>query len=178
MNLIDLKQAPIVDKAQEGATLFALNTDGTVERISAENVGGSGAKIAKMTADMSALYGNQESAVSLQNLKDGVSTLSSSGSTTFTATCDNMTFEEAVAIIKSGEKLDIMMSGDLSAVSEGMTVTGYALLVAYQPAATGGVEKVQATATPEKIGFLTMEYGGNITFFWEWSADGISTTIG
>lgn len=168
MNLIDLKQAPIVDKAQEGATLFALNTDGTVERISAENVGGSGAKIAKMTADMSALYGDQASAVSLQNLKDGVSTLASSSSTTLTATCDNMTFEEAVAIIKSGEKLDIMMSGDMSVLSEGTTVTVYALLVVYLPATTGDVER---------IGFLTVDFSESAAYFWEWSADGIYTTI-
>lgn len=42
MNLINLKDAPLVEKAEEGATLFTLNPDGTINRISAENVGGSG----------------------------------------------------------------------------------------------------------------------------------------
>lgn len=42
MDMINLREAPIVDKAEEGATLFALNPDGTINRISAENVGGSG----------------------------------------------------------------------------------------------------------------------------------------
>lgn len=42
MDMINLREAPIVDKAEEGATLFVLNTDGSINRISAENVGGSG----------------------------------------------------------------------------------------------------------------------------------------
>lgn len=40
MNLINLKDAPLVEKAAEGSTLFVLNPDGSVNRISAENVGG------------------------------------------------------------------------------------------------------------------------------------------
>lgn len=42
MDMINLREAPIVDKAEEGATLFALNADGTINRINAANVGGSG----------------------------------------------------------------------------------------------------------------------------------------
>lgn len=107
MNQINLREAPMVDKPAEGATLFALNPDGSVNRISAANVGGG--KIAKLVLDMGNANG-----VSLQNVMSGVQTLASDGneedsSTTFTVTCDNMTFDEAKAIVLAGDKLDAML---------------------------------------------------------------------
>lgn len=40
MDMINLREAPLVDKPEDGATLFALNVDGTVNRIKADGVGG------------------------------------------------------------------------------------------------------------------------------------------
>lgn len=40
MNIIELTNAPLVDAPAEGAVLFALNTDGTVNRVKADAVGG------------------------------------------------------------------------------------------------------------------------------------------
>lgn len=45
-NLINLREAELVDKPVEGATLFCLNPDGTINRVSAANVGGSGGNTA------------------------------------------------------------------------------------------------------------------------------------
>lgn len=125
MNLIDLKQAPIVDKAQEGATLFALNTDGTVERISAKNVGGSGMQIAKLKLDM-----DDASSASLMSLMQGMATVNATRvvqQTTYTATCDNMTFEEAVEIIESGEPLGVYITTEINSY----LITDYTASCAY-----------------------------------------------
>ena len=42
LNLINLSEAELVDKPVEGATLFCLNPDGTINRVSAANIGGGG----------------------------------------------------------------------------------------------------------------------------------------
>lgn len=105
MSMINLREAPLVDKPEDGATLFALNPDGTINRISAENVGGS--KVAKIR--MATEEGEN---LSLQNLTSGAATLAAEdgaragSSTTFPCVCDNMTYEEAAAIVKAGDKLD------------------------------------------------------------------------
>lgn len=119
MNLIDLKQAPIVEKAQKGATLFALNTDGTVERISAENVGGG--KTAVIKVDMSSI--SKESAAAIANLLNGdAAVVSDSGSATYvcSATCDTATFDEMKEIIQNGEKPNAVIGMDLSLFGSGM----------------------------------------------------------
>lgn len=46
LNLINLREAELVETPMEGATLFCLNPDGSINRISAENVGGSGGNTA------------------------------------------------------------------------------------------------------------------------------------
>lgn len=118
MNLIDLKQAPIVEKAQKGATLFALNTDGTVERISAENVGGG--KTAVIKVDMSSI--SQASAVAVANLLNGIATVGDDSSATYvcSATCDTATFDEMKEIIQNGEKPNAVIGMDLSLFGSGM----------------------------------------------------------
>lgn len=45
LNLINLREAELVETPMEGATLFCLNPDGSINRISAENVGGNTAVI-------------------------------------------------------------------------------------------------------------------------------------
>lgn len=174
MNLIDLKQAPIVDKAQEGATLFALNTDGTVERISAENVGGSGAKVAKLKIDL-----GDVSSASLMNLMQGTATVDAADggkaqNAAYTATCDNMTFEEAKAIVLAGEKLDCVAEAQMSDI-----------IVQLYPIMSGGeyldVEateqqpKSQAAAVTPSVGWVVCFAGSYIVV--SWTADGFTVTL-
>lgn len=174
--MINLREVPMVDKPQEGATLFALNVDGSIDRIKADGVGGG--KVAKIVADMSPFDGSSGvSALSLQNARDGVSTLATESITTVTATCKNMSFEEACEIVKAGEKLDIIVTGDLSMMMPGMVATGYAIGVAYTSGNSGNGEATEAP-TPENIRFVTYDvwYGDPIQ--WQWTADGISAKIG
>lgn len=156
MNLIDLKQAPIVDKAQEGATLFALNTDGTVERISAKNVGGSGMQIAKLKLDM-----GDASSASLMSLMQGTATVDATRSQmlpTYTATCDNMTFEEAAEIIESGEPLGVYITAEI----DNYLVTDYTASCAYDGYSCIAIYFV---GTMVQLGVEELY----------WTADGIST---
>lgn len=159
MNQINLREAPLVDKPEDGATLFALNPDGTINRIKADGIGGGG--VVKMVADLSVISGDQASALSLQNLKDGVSTLASVSSIIIPATCENMTFEEACEIAKAGDKLDIVMR----ASSDGQCTAGYTLGFTYTPA---------QNENPEKIEFLTHPFYGNASIMWCWTADSIT----
>ena len=45
LNLINLSEAELVDNPVKGATLFCLNPDGTINRVSAANVGSNTAVI-------------------------------------------------------------------------------------------------------------------------------------
>lgn len=166
----------MVDKPVEGATLFALNTDGSINRIKADGVGGG--KVAKIVADLTPLGGGSGvSSLSLQNARDGVSTRAGVNTMTITATCENMSFEEACEIVKAGEKLDIIVTCDLSMMMPGMVMTGYAIIVAYMPGNSEN-EKAAKASTPETIGFTTnISTMGDFTN-WNWTADGITTEIG
>lgn len=165
MDMINLREAPIVDKAEEGATLFALNPDGTINRISAENVGGSGGgKVAKMTVDLSPIFGEESSSLSLQSLGSGASTRAGF-TTTLTATCENMTLDEAYNILDAGEKLDILVTGDTTAYNMGK-MTGCAFGYYY---GIGNGEKT--------IGFVTNSVEHDNNYSWTWTADGITTEI-
>lgn len=148
MDMINLREAPMVDKPEDGATLFALNEDGTINRIKADGIGGG--KIAKLHAVTDE---STEPAPSLQNLKDGVSTASNMS---YAATCDNMTYEEAVEVIQSGEPLGIY----LTVSQDGQVLTDYSASYWY----TGSSIVILFVA-------LMAEFGGT----WYWTADGIST---
>lgn len=116
-NTIELRNAEIIDKPVEGATLFCLNPDGTVNRIKADGVGGG--KCAKIVVDMSAMESKAApsslmSRMSGRSADAGVSTVADDGNedaATTSCTCDNMTFEEAKAILLAGEKLDAFLTG-------------------------------------------------------------------
>lgn len=150
MDMINLREAPMVDKPEDGATLFALNEDGTINRIKADGIGGG--KIAKLhtVTDEST-----ESALSLQNLKDGGSTTRSM-SMIYTATCDNMTYEEAVEVIQSGEPLGIYFT----ASQDGQVMTDYSASCWY---------------TGSFIMILFVAIMAELSTTWYWTADGIST---
>lgn len=176
MNLINLREAPIVDKAKEGATLFALNTDGTVERISAENVGGG--KVAIIKADLSAMGASTASLMSRMTgnavaADAGVETLASSGSNEIPCTCDTMTFEEAKAILLAGEKLDAVMVVDMIELGEGMLISAPVMCAAYQEAQETIPKSGQAR--PEQI-MMVANLGSEVEIYW--TADGITIPLG
>lgn len=112
-NTIELRNAEIVDKPAEGAMLFCLNPDGTVNRVKADGVGGG--KCAKIVVDTSAMASEAApsslmSRMSGKSADAGVSTVATEETTETPCICDNMTFEEAKAILLAGEKLDAVLS--------------------------------------------------------------------
>lgn len=164
MDMINLREAPLVDKPEDGATLFALNVDGSINRIKADGVGGGG-KVAVIKADL-----GMESAVSLQNIRDGVSTLASEPAS-YSATCENMTFAEACEIVKAGKKLDAIVT----ATADGLVMTGYAIGVMYESASGGGkAAKAAAGSTSEALGIMTDALEVDAVILWIWTADGIT----
>lgn len=152
MDMINLREAPLVDKPEDGATLFALNPDGTINRIKADGVGGG--KIAKLRV---VVPEGTESAISLQNLRDGVMTAMASAA--YTATCDNMTYEEAVEVIQSGEPLGVY----ITVADDNFFVSDYSASVLYG----------NGTIMIAFSGIMT-ELANNT---WYWTAGGISTQL-
>lgn len=113
MSLINLREAELVETPAEGATLFCLNPDGTVNRVSAANVGRSGGIKTAIIKDSG-----------YDNAIAGVQSTESSAPA-YTYSCINMTFEEAYQLMASGEPLQVL--GMFT--TEGATnVTGAAFL--------------------------------------------------
>lgn len=106
MEMINLREAPLVDKPEDGATLFALNQDGSINRIKADGVGGS--KIHYIDIDFSSL-GGEVSPESLSTMKARIS----SPSPNLLCTCDTLTYEEAKAAILAGEHLNLVARGQI-----------------------------------------------------------------
>lgn len=151
MDMINLREAPMVDKPAEGATLFALNPDGTINRIKADGIGGG--KIAKLRVVTDE---GTESAISLQNLRDGVATLANSAQT---IVCDNMTYEEAKAVILAGEKLDAMLEVMTNVYATPKIFGG------------NGLQTLSNDDTRESIGWLFNIFGSYVIV--SWTVDGI-----
>lgn len=96
MSLINLREAELVETPAEGATLFCLNPDGTVNRVSAANVGGSGGIKTAIIKDSG-----------YDNALAGMQTAGSSAPA-YTFECINMTFDEAYQTMASGEPLQVL----------------------------------------------------------------------
>lgn len=107
-NLINLREAELVETPAEGATLFCLNPDGTINRVSAANVGGSGGIKTAIIKDSN--YDNALAGV------QGAT----SAAPAVTYECINMTFDEAYQLMASGEPLQVVgMVGIEGAVNVG-----------------------------------------------------------
>lgn len=146
MSLINLRETELVETPAEGATLFCLNPDGTVNRVSAANVGGSGGIKTAIIKDSG-----------YDNALAGMQTAESSAPA-YTFECINMTFDEAYQTMASGEPLQVL--GMVTA--EGATnVTGAAFL--------GTVMGVPC------IMMMFAAASTTIALLY-WTADGLSTT--
>lgn len=126
--------------------------------IKAENVGGGKVAKIRMVQDE-----GEASSLSLQNLKDGVATYAAAA-TTYTCVCDNVTFEEAAAIVKGGDKLDAVIdSGEGCICLQAYYGSGLDTL------ASDGSEEDSSSAEL----FLVFAYF-NMYFVLYWTADGIT----
>lgn len=136
-----------------------VEVDGAFKRVPGSNLGGGGIKTAMIHIDLGLDEGEPSS---LTKLSTGVSTLAGDGSDAthvYTATCENMTFEEAKAILSAHQPLSVMMDAILL---YGFYACGPALSVV--DASFGGVDVIIiATSGPAELS----------SFYW--TADGIST---
>lgn len=150
MSLINLREAELVETPAEGATLFCLNPDGTVNRVSAANVGGSGGIKTAIIKDSG--YDNAIAGVQIQS--------AGSSRPEYTYECINMTFEEAYQLMASGEPLQVL----------GMVTTDGGTCAFGEPTFAGtalGVECIM-------IIFWVNLTNDALTLYW--TADGLSTS--
>lgn len=146
MELIELSKAEIVETPAEGATLFCLNPDGTVNRVSAANVGGNASSGGIKTAIIKDSKYDQMLA--------GVQSYGSDAPEV-TYSCINMTFEEAYETLASGEPMQVhLMLADNIAIN------------------TDGIICFAGTVI-NNVPSIIIEANGVSTLFW--TADGIST---
>lgn len=184
MDMINLRETMMVDKPAEGATLFALNVDGTINRIKADGVGGG--KVAVIKIDMSSIANTASLMSDIQNRNvaniginavagDGIE--EDSGTSEVPCTCDNMTFEDAKALILGGEALSAVLSfGEAdNEETNGMIFHIAPLITAYQPAKNTDSKATAAESTPESIVFMINVF--NSMIYVDWTAEGIVATL-
>lgn len=179
MDMINLREAPMVDKPVEGATLFALNPDGSIDRIKADGVGGG--KVAVIKIDMSSIANTASLMSDIQNRNvaniginavadDGIE--EDSGTSEVPCTCDTMTFEEAKAILLAGEKLDAVITAGIN----GQIISVYALGAWYQN--TGNAEEnPKSAAATEMITIFSLTLAADAVIQTIWTADGITISL-
>ena len=148
MSLINLREAELVETPAEGATLFCLNPDGTVNRVSAANVGGSGGIKTAIIKDSG-----------YDNAIAGVQSASSS-TPEYTYECINMTFEEASQIMASGDPLQVL----------GMVTTDGGTCAYGAPVFAGTAMGVECITIIFKVPYTT----DSLTLYW--TAAGLSTS--
>lgn len=153
-----LADAPILDEVPDGAKVYA-EVDGKVYRVAGDNLGGGGIPTAILTIDMSST-----------DSKSAAGDNSRASSSVFTATCDNMTFDEAKAIFESGGQINAMLRA---------TQPGENSLYFRSYSVDSGYVSMQDAGTSEFIGFTFFPYISGydaITFYWK-PDDTISTQI-
>lgn len=151
-----LADAELLESVPDGATAF-IETEGVVKRVPGDGLGGGGIPTAIFRMDP---------------IADSASTFAAGDGARiapiYTATCDNMTFDEAKAILLAGNPLDVRLIIDASGtIGEGTTIYECAAGVSTGILEYNGNTVAGATFTP-------MSGGGNITFYW--LSDGTITT--
>lgn len=94
LNFTKLADAPMLETVPDGATAYA-EVDGKVYRVPGDSLGGGG--------------GIKTAIVQLNMVQE----TSSDSSMQYTGTCQNMTFDEAKAILMDGQPLAIMLLMDI-----------------------------------------------------------------
>lgn len=130
LNFTKLADAPILEEVPDGAKVYA-EVDGKVYRVAGDNLGGGGgSKAAVIHMDIS-------STTSVQSLFNGAATVDAGdgarSTATFPATCENMTFEEALAAARSN-KLNTVLTVE----EGGMLVSFNQTMYAMQPSGSEG----------------------------------------
>lgn len=158
LNFKKLADAPILEEVPDGAKVYA-EVDGKVYRVAGDNLGGGGIPTAIIRVDV----GSAESAsVMTLAAEDGAR---ASDSTEFPCTVENMTFEEAEAILSAGKPLGVVV---VAGIGES-AATAQALSVMYE----AGTEQERASDTTEAMIVAianTMDIG--------WTPSGCTAYIG
>lgn len=126
-----LADVPALEEVPEGANAL-IEVDGAIRRVPGDGLGGGGFPTAIIHLNPDSA--SDASIASLADLTGGMATFAagdnarvSSAATVYTATCDNMTYAEAKAILLAGEILDakvvVSATVDTAAVSEIVTST-------------------------------------------------------
>lgn len=184
MDMINLREAPMVDKPEDGAALFALNPDGTINRIKADGV--CCGKIAVIKMDMSSIANATSLLADIQShnvANIGINAVASdgneedSGTSEVPCTCENMTFEDAKALILGGEALNAVLSFSEADNEEtnGTIFHISPLITAYRPAENADSKVTQAEPTPESIAIMINVF--NSMIYVDWTAEGIIATL-
>lgn len=153
-----LADAELLESVPDGATAF-IETEGVVKRVPGDGLGGGGIPTAIFRMDYTA---------------DSASTLAAGdgarqAATIYTATCDNMTFDEAKAILLAGNPLDARLIIDATGlIGEGVLTYECAAATSTGMMEYNGTTGVGATFAPGILGW------SSTTFYW--LADGTITT--
>lgn len=151
LNFKKLADAPVLEEVPDGAKVYA-EVDGKVYRVAGDNLGG-GVKTAIIRMDMSSV-----DSVSLMTLAAGDGERASDVQE-YPCTVENMTFEEAEAILSSEEPLNFIFS---ASEADGMLFLSSAF-VFYQP---GKIPKVSAGPSEAMIGVEFSMMNMLVQFTW------------
>lgn len=101
-----LSEVPSLEEVPDGANAI-IEVDGEIKRVPGDGLGG-GATIptAIIRMDTSSFLGDDEASPSSINLASGGMSRLAPDPTIYTGTCDNMTYDEAKAILQAGNPLD------------------------------------------------------------------------
>lgn len=166
-----LSEVPSLEEVPDGANAI-IEVDGEIKRVPGDGLGG-GATIptAIIRIDASSLMGDNEVSPSSINLASGVMPLATDTRTTtiYTGTCDNMTYDEAKAILQAGNPLDARIIAVMESGGEYLSITataqetGFYIIESQPKDASGG------SIATEILGLLwnsALTQHSDVTLFW------------
>ena len=146
LNFKKLADAPILEEVPDGAKVYA-EVDGKVYRVAGDNLGG-----------------GIPTAIFHLVTETAEEKATKAGDTTYTATCDNMTFAECLALFQAGKSVNARLVVDVGLGSEKVHEDA--------PSCSGGM---LANGDQHVIGFTFLSaLGGDRSYYW--LPDGTITT--
>lgn len=134
-----LGEVEALESVPEGANAL-IETNGEIKRVPGSNLGGGGGiKTAILVMDAESMEAETQ-----------------------TATCSNMTYDEAKATLAAGEPLNAILTISMSGMSQCASATA----IVYASAEASGL-------ATEVVGLMFAPEGEQMAFYW--TADGIST---